>query len=87
MTQETITEPEESCEQWVVYSLSHLGGAGSFLGVTESSDEAREIGDKWWKAFHTGEKEPPTDYAGISWAPVADFNEWKEPDDTSEYQQ
>ena len=64
--------------QWVVYTMHHEGGTGRFLGVGNSREEAKEIGDKWWKAFHTGEKEEPAGYAGISWAPVADFDEWKE---------
>lgn len=74
------TERDDST-QWVVYSMSHLGGTGRFLGVADSSEEAREIGDMWWKAFHSGAKEEPADYAGVSWSPVADFDEWNSPEE------
>ena len=68
-------------QQWVVYSIHSEGGTGRFLDIADSREEASDLGDKWWKAFHTGEKAEPAGYAGISWAPVADFAEWKEGDD------
>lgn len=73
----TDAASESETEQWVVYSISSLGGVGRFLGVAESKREAREIGDKWWVAFHSGEKAEPDAYAGISWKPVADWDRWK----------
>ena len=62
--------------QWVVYSMHQEGGTGKFLGVADSQEEAKHIGNIWWKAFDSGEKKEPAGYAGISWAPVADYDEW-----------
>lgn len=71
-------ELDTESPQWVVYSIHHEGGTGRFLGIADSQDEAQEIGNKWWKAFNSGEKAEPAGYAGISWAPVADFDAWME---------
>jgi len=66
---------------WVVYTISHLGGQGKFLEVTETKDKAEQKANKWWKAFDSGEKAKPQDYAGIAWDTVADFDEWKSPEE------
>jgi hypothetical protein len=63
--------------QWVVYSIHDQGGMGRFLAVEETREDAKATGDKWWDAFDSGEKERPTGYAGISWKPVADFDNWE----------
>ncbi len=68
-------------DQWVVYSIHHEGGMGRVLGVADSKEEAKHIGDVWWKAFNAGEKKEPAGYAGISWTPVADFTDWPSGDE------
>jgi len=54
---------------------------GRVLGVADSKEEAKHIGDVWWKAFNAGEKKEPAGYAGISWTPVADFTDWPSGDE------
>jgi hypothetical protein len=63
--------------QWVVYAM----GSMKFLAVCDSKSEAEEKGDKWWKAFDNGEKAKPKGYQGISWKPVADFEQWAAPEE------
>ena len=69
-------------DKWVVYTIatSINDSMGRVLGVANSRQEAEDLGAKWWKAFRNGEKATPEDYAGISWQPTADFEQWKEPD-------
>jgi len=62
---------------WVVFAMCHSGGIGPFLGVADTQEEAEEISKKWWLAFDSGEKGKPNDYAGISWKPVSNFDNWK----------
>ena len=66
---------------WVVYTISHLGCVGHFLGVAQKREVAEDIANDWWKAFDSGEKAKPKDYAGISWKPVADWDDWKPPEE------
>jgi hypothetical protein len=75
---ETLTHRQS---QWVVYTMSESGRPGRFLEVAESKDEAEQLGNKWWKAFHEGKKAEPREYAGISWAPVSDYENWSAPED------
>jgi len=52
-----------------------------FLSVEETSKEAENVMEKWWKAFENGEKAKPENYGGISMAPVSDFDQWKSPEE------
>ncbi|ELY68901.1 hypothetical protein [Natrinema versiforme] len=67
---ETVERPT-----YVVYTLDEDLKPGHFLAVVDS-DELEDAMGKWWKAFHTGEKEPPKNYNGISHRPVAQFDRW-----------
>ena len=64
--------------EWVVYTLDADAAPGRFLAVAESWKDARAAANRWWKAFHTGAKVEPDDYCGVSWGPVADFEQWKD---------
>jgi len=66
--------------KYVVYTLDEDAKPGHFLEVCEGVGEVREAQNKWWKAFHNGEKETPKNYNGISMRPVADFDRWNEGD-------
>ena len=63
--------------QWVVYAM----GSMDFLAIADTESEASDIAGKWWKAFDSGEKAKPKEYQGISWKPVADFEQWATPEE------
>jgi len=69
--------------EYIVYVMDDdtAKPTGQFLAVAESVEEADELMEKWWKAFHNGEKAEPRNYGGVSHAPIAEFDEWKAPEE------
>ena len=66
----------------VVYMIDEDGEPlPKFLAVCDDADERDEEMERWWKAFHNGEKATPENYGGISHAPVAEFDDWRAPAD------
>jgi len=63
--------------KWVVYAM----GSMKFLAIADSRSEASDKADKWWKAFDSGEKAKPKEYQGISFKPVANFEQWAAPEE------
>lgn len=64
----------------VVFAEDTEGCPTHMLDVVEGTDELEESMNKWWKAFHTGEKAEPRDYDGIGHRPVARYDQWKDGD-------
>ena len=77
MTQNNDTERPS----YVVYTLDNDLKPAHFLEIVDSHDDLGDAMDKWWKAFHTGEKAEPKNYNGISHRPVAKFDRWADGED------
>jgi len=68
---------------YVVYVIDEARAkpTGRFLAVEETSKKACETMNKWWRAFEEDEKAKPMDYGGVTYAPIADFDEWVSPEE------
>lgn len=64
----------------LVYMIDEDCKPDRFLEVVETMEERENAMEKWWTAFHNGEKMKPENYNGISHAPIANFEEWVEPE-------